>query len=145
MPSEFRLLARSGGIARLKKRSGRQYTLNMTNPLVNYLRAQRKRVGLSQRELAFLLGYASEDAISKHELFQSVPPLIMAFGYQAIFRVPISDLFAGLREAVESAIENQIAEFENKLSDQVGKTKTKPSTADLQKLKWLKARRGSSH
>jgi hypothetical protein len=65
----------------------------------------------------------------------------MAFGYQAIFEVPISELFAGLREAVENSIENQITEFENNLLSRIAKTKTKPSAADLQKLKWLKTRR----
>jgi len=117
----------------------------MRNPLVNYLRPQRKRAGLSQKEIAFLLGYTSPDAVSKHELFESVPPLIMAFGYQAIFRVPLSELFAGLREAVEASIERQFADFERQLFEQARKSpKAKPSAALLHKLEWVKEHLHSS-
>jgi transcriptional regulator with XRE-family HTH domain len=114
----------------------------MRSPLINYLRAQRKRAGLSQNDLAFLLGYTSPDAISKHELFESVPPLMMAFGYQTIFRVPLSDLFAGLREAVELSIEKQFAEFEHQVLEEVRKSRNaQPSIALLHKLEWIKEHR----
>src|SRR5213593_2391827 len=33
----------------------------------NYLHAQRKKAGLSQREVGILLGYADEGAVSRHE------------------------------------------------------------------------------
>jgi len=117
----------------------------MRTPLVNYLRAQRKRAGLSQKEVAFLLGYSQQDAISKHEAFESVPPLIMALGYQAIFRVPLSELFAGLREAVELSIEKQLEEYERGLLTKAQKSRHGgPSQALLHKLEWVKAHRTSS-
>jgi transcriptional regulator with XRE-family HTH domain len=116
----------------------------MRTPLVNYLRAHRKRAGLSQNELAFLLGYGSPDAISKHELFASVPPLIMALAYQTIFQVPLSELFLGLREAVEHSVENQFAEFERKLFAEVRKTESgRSSPALLHKIEWAKKHRAS--
>jgi len=120
----------------------------MRDPLVNYLRAQRKRTGLSQEELASLLGYASKDAISQHELFKSVPPLIMAFGYEVIFQAPMSELFAGLRDAVELSVQKELLEFERKLLKEVQKSRSRrPSAVLLHKLEWLKrhpARRLSS-
>jgi len=95
--------------------------------------------------LAFLLGLTGEDAISKHELFESVPPLITAFGYQTIFQVPVSELFAGLREAVELSIQKQFTEFERKLLEEARKSRNgRPSTALLHKLEWVKRQRASS-
>ena len=112
----------------------------MKNPLVNYLRAHRRRAGLSQREVAWLLGYSSQDAVSKHKLFESIPSLIMAFRYQAIFRVPVSELFAGLCGAIDGSIEKELLEFENKLLHQIGQKAGRPAPALLRKLEWLKER-----
>jgi len=71
----------------------------VTRPkLHNYLRTYRKRAGLSQREMALLLGCRSTDKVSKYECFRRLPALQTAFAYEATFHVPVRELFAGVFE-----------------------------------------------
>ncbi len=111
------------------------------NRLVNYIRARRKSAGLSQRELASILGYRNEGAVSRHELFKSLPPLLMALEYEVIFQVPISELFPGLRETVELAIEKSLEAFEDDLRKQDGAGKARNSAVSTQKREWIRERR----
>jgi len=111
------------------------------NGLVNYVRTRRKHAGLSQRELATILGYCDEGAISRHELFRSVPPLLIALGYEVIFQSSISELFPGLRETIESAIENNLMDFENKLMAKTASASKGQINSLKRKLDWLNERR----
>jgi len=114
------------------------------NRLVNYVRAHRKRAGLSQREVALILGYGDEGVISRHELFRTVPPLLMALGYEAIFRTSVSELFPGLRETIEHAIEVSLVEFERDLRKQEEAAKGSQLAVISRKLEWLAERREAS-
>src|SRR5262245_20561170 len=58
--------------------------LSMVLRLKNYLRYYRRRFGLTQRELAFLLGL-SDSAISRIERNRSQPTLSVALACQALF------------------------------------------------------------
>ena len=111
------------------------------NRLVNYVRARRKRAGLSQRELALILGYRNEGVISRHELFRSVPPLLMALGYEVVFQTSVSELFPGLRETVENVIESSLADFESSLHEQKNRAARSQVPAITRKLEWLNERR----
>ena len=71
-----------------------------TPKLENYLRTYRKRSGLSQREVAFLVGCRNGAQVSRYEKRRRLPPLRTALACEAAFGVPVSVLFAGLREAV---------------------------------------------
>lgn len=73
----------------------------MSRPLPHYLLTHRKRAGLSQRELAFLLGTKSGTKVSRHEQAQREPSLRTALAYAAVYRVPVEDLFPGLALAAE--------------------------------------------
>src|SRR5229473_1003129 len=112
------LLAECTPIATLKGK-GRMSNLITNNAteqrLANYLRVHRRRVGLSQHELGRVLGYQDEGPISRHERFHSMPPLVIALSYEIVFRVPVSEIFAGLRDTVEADIEERLAELENRL------------------------------
>ena len=66
----------------------------------NYLRTIRKRSGLSQDEVAFLIGGHSGGKVSRYEHFNRVPSLQTACAYEVIFGVPVSQLFAGMFEKV---------------------------------------------
>lgn len=110
----------------------------MEGRLGNYVRTHRKRAGLSQRELGLVLGYDNEAAVSRHERLRSLPPLLIALGYEAIFRVPVSEMFAGLHEVVEQAIEGRLAELERNLQH-----RSRRRAAGEHALKWLSERRGS--
>jgi transcriptional regulator with XRE-family HTH domain len=111
------------------------------NRLVNYVRARRKRAGLSQLELAVILGYRNEGVISRHELFRSVPPLLMALGYEVVFQASVSELFPGLRDTVEEAIEGSLAEFESALRKQNNQAPRSQVPVITRKLEWLNERR----
>jgi DNA-binding XRE family transcriptional regulator len=74
---------------------------SMSRPLTQYLLTHRKRAGLSQRELAFLLGSRSGTKVSRHEQERRQPSLRAALAYAAVYRVPVEELFPGLALAAE--------------------------------------------
>lgn len=109
---------------------------NMTHPtLASYLRYHRKRSGLSQREIAQLLGYPDQEPVSRHERSRSVPPLTIALCYQAIFRVPVADLFLGHYENTRRTIEERLAKMEHDLQQRSAKDRDAVMTA--RKLEWM--------
>lgn len=71
-------------------------------PLKNYIRMYRKRLGLNQDELAFLMGdrAAGGSRISRYELFRRTPNLDKALALEIILHAPVGELFAGRRYAV---------------------------------------------
>ena len=75
----------------------------MSAPLPTYLKTYRKRSGLSQDELAFLLGCRSGAKVSRYEQFARQPNLSTVFAYEVIFRASACDLFAGIYRQVERA------------------------------------------
>ncbi len=112
----------------------------MPNPkLNNYLRVCRKRAGLTQREVAFLLGLKARGAISELEKRHRVPLLRTAVTLEAIFGVPVSDLFPGMRLAVDADVEHRIEEFAKLLKAKADKKSDAYKTA--RKLAWLRERR----
>ena len=71
--------------------------------LPNYLRTNRKRLKLSQEEVAFMLGGIGESKgskVSRDESFVREPGLRAALAYEVIYGKPIRELFAGLHEEI---------------------------------------------
>lgn len=79
----------------------------MRHRLPNYVRTYRKRTGLTQDEIAFLLGCRDGSRVSKYESFVRNPNLETALAYKAVFRAPVCELFAGLDQKVEAAVHNR--------------------------------------
>jgi transcriptional regulator with XRE-family HTH domain len=104
-----------------------------------YLRFLRKKSGLSQRQLADILGSVSANQISRHERFAAPPSLLTALGYQVVFQCTVSEIFPGLYHAVESAIADHLRELEQDLGNSAAKGRTAASIARL--LEWLSERR----
>lgn len=69
--------------------------------LDNYLRTFRKRVGLSQRDVAFLLGCQDDGVVSRYERGARRPSLRTLLAYGVILGAPLDELFAGTRQKVE--------------------------------------------
>jgi transcriptional regulator with XRE-family HTH domain len=111
----------------------------MSAHLGNYIRAHRKQAGLNQRELARVLGYDHEGPVSRHERLRSLPPLLIAIGYSVVFGRPVSELFAGLSEVVEQAVEERLSELELELKESAAKSSRKVTAT--KKLVWLSDRR----
>lgn len=76
--------------------------------LPNYLRTYRKKLGLSQREMAILLGETSGkrtgNTLGRYENGSRLPGLESALGLELILGVPVRELFAGLAEDVAADI-----------------------------------------
>jgi DNA-binding XRE family transcriptional regulator len=107
--------------------------------LLSHIRIHRKKSGLSQRELAYVLGYASDSQVIQHERAIIVPEFLMALAYEALLQVPVSDLFPGFSQAVADAVETRLAELERTLQKKNAKGRNARATA--RKLEWIIARR----
>jgi DNA-binding XRE family transcriptional regulator len=105
----------------------------------NHIRRHRKKSGLSQQELGLILGYAHEGAVSRHEQSVTIPPLLTAIAYEAVFHVPIAKLFPGLQMAVDQAVDRRLGELEAELQNKLKKSRRTRLVA--QKLAWLDERR----
>ena len=67
----------------------------------------RKRSGLTQEEVAFLLGCQTGAQLSRYENVAREPSLATAFACQAIYRVPAHELFPGVYTVVESQVKRR--------------------------------------
>ena len=99
------------------------------------MRTRRKLSGLTQREVAYLLGSDSPSAVSKHERTGAIPSLPIALGYEIIFGEPISVLFNHVYALIEGAIERRSAELEDRLGKKSAKGERAALTA--KKLEFL--------
>jgi transcriptional regulator with XRE-family HTH domain len=70
----------------------------------NYLRSNRKRLALSQEEVAFLLGTQSGAKVCRYERFVRQPSLETALAFEVIFQRPASELFGGLYQKVQQEV-----------------------------------------
>jgi transcriptional regulator with XRE-family HTH domain len=67
----------------------------------------RKRAGLSQDEVAYLLGCGHGAKVSRYERFNREPSLRTALAYEVIFQVPVRELFAGIYEQSRRDVERR--------------------------------------
>jgi hypothetical protein len=82
----------------------------MASPqLSNYLRAHRKRIALSQDEVAFLMGDGNGAKVCQHECFVREPSLRAILAYEAIYQKPGRDLFVGLYVKIEQEVTSRAA------------------------------------
>jgi hypothetical protein len=70
----------------------------------NYLTANRKRLALSQDEVAFLLGNEIGEKVCRHERFLQVPELETILAYEVIYQRPIRELFGGLFQKIQTEV-----------------------------------------
>lgn len=108
------------------------------NSRETYLRTFRKKSGLSQQEVALLLGYADKGQVSRHERGVRTPTLFAALGYETIYRVPVSVIFASTHATAVHLLEKRIAELKKHLGRRSGKGPGARVTAH--KIEWLTTR-----
>src|SRR5688500_16426610 len=102
--------------------------------LENYLRAFRKRTGLSQDDLAFLLiGLPSGTLVSRYEHGQRKPPLKTLLAYEVLFDTGSNELFAGVFNKMEQTVLKRVDELILRLKAE------KKKGLSSQKLKALEA------
>ena len=87
---------------------------------MSYLRTHRKRGGLTQDEMAFLLGCQSGTKISRFERLARRPNLETALACQVVFGVPARELFPGLFAEVEKTVSGRARLLSERLQAQRG-------------------------
>ncbi len=86
-----------------------------SHKLPNYIRHHRKRLGLSQEDVAFLLGWNGSAQTSRYEHFCRIPTLRTALALSYIFQASIDQLFSGEKEEVEEAVSKRAQILEEQL------------------------------
>jgi len=103
--------------------------------LSNYLRAYRKRAGLTQRDVALLLGNSDGAQLSRYEKQHRIPPLETAIAFEVIYKAPVAELFAGLHDSVAAAVRKRTHEFALKCQEE-----SVSDNITSSKLRWLAER-----
>ena len=89
----------------------------MTRSLPNYIRMYRKRLHLSQRDVAALLGGTTASMVARHEKGERSPSLETALAYAAVFNTDVRELFAGLFEDQMDLVRAQAEELAEMLRE----------------------------
>lgn len=76
----------------------------MSKQLDSYLKTHRKRAGLTQQDVAILLGYANSAAISRLERRQQAVSLPTALGYHIVLDQPLVELVPGVFREIDTAV-----------------------------------------
>jgi transcriptional regulator with XRE-family HTH domain len=82
-----------------------------TKNSLSYLRSYRLRWGLSQGELAYLLGWRTEGIISRLEKKKRPPSAKMLIGCYILFGTRAAELFPGLFNGVEADVMKRVWEL----------------------------------
>jgi transcriptional regulator with XRE-family HTH domain len=101
--------------------------------LPNYLRACRKSSGLSQEEIAFLLGFHSSH-ISRYERFRRTPGFKTALAFEVIFKTSVRVLFAGDHHTIEKAVRRRAKRLAMRLKTECPNHLTNRKLALLEKI-----------
>src|ERR1700704_120829 len=102
----------------------------MERILKTYLRTLRRRWGLTQRELAFLIGAKSGTIISRLERLKRIPNLPAALACLIVFDGTPSDVFPGIFTEIEEGVLRRATELYETLQGD-------PSKATRAKLDFL--------
>ena len=86
--------------ARSRRTQLRRLSLMPDHKLPHYLRSHRMRLGLSQAELAFLLGCRSGAKVSRYERFVRRPNVEAMFACAVVFGKCAREIFPGMFEIV---------------------------------------------
>lgn len=73
-----------------------------TRKLKNYLRTFRRRTGLTQEEMAYLLGSDCGSKVSRYERRLRQPGVETVFAYEVISGQPAKELFVGDYQVVKT-------------------------------------------
>ncbi len=108
--------------------------------LANYLRSYRRKSGLSQREVALLLGWKHGEQLSRYEKRHRLPTLRVALACEAVFDIPVAKLFAGARDAIVRETKARVETLRADLEKTSGQGKHARLTT--RKLSWLSEHHG---
>jgi len=101
----------------------------MSRPLSTYLLSLRKRSGLSQSDLAMLLGIDGS-ALCKFESLSRRPTIELAVGVEVIFGHPTKEVFPAFYGEIEKAVVDRACRLR-------GRYTARPKPATSTKLRTL--------
>jgi transcriptional regulator with XRE-family HTH domain len=97
-----------------------------TRKPVNYLRSYRLRWGLSQGELANLLGWTGAEVVSRIEKKQRPPTLKLVIACFILFGAPAAELFPDISASIDTDVMARVWEMYEKIQGNPSrKTKVK--------------------
>jgi transcriptional regulator with XRE-family HTH domain len=105
----------------------------VNHKLPNYIPARRKTSGLSQEEIAFLLGFDSSH-ISRYERFRRTPGFRIAIAFEVIFKTSIRLLFLGDYHTIENAIRRRAKHLARRLKNQTPNHLTDRKLVHLERI-----------
>ncbi|CAH1903570.1 Helix-turn-helix protein [Candidatus Nitrotoga sp. HW29] len=88
-----------------------------SNSTLCYLRMHRRNWGLTQKELAGLVGTVSSVQISRYENSKRAPKIEVALACQSIFGVPPSIMFPDAYALVEEEVMRNMYQMDQALSN----------------------------
>lgn len=103
------------------------------NKLADYLKAYRKRSGLSQEELAFLFGAETDSIVWLYEHGIRTPGLKNLVTYEYIFQVSSRELFAGIYEKVGKDTDARVKKLLTRIN------RKSPTSGSSRKIVFLNA------
>lgn len=83
-----------------------------------YVRAHRRRWGLTQRELGWLVGLSSRTAVSRIEMSKRKPTTETVIACAIVFDLPLDAIFPGLHEEIERGVFRRATELREQLGNQ---------------------------
>ena len=104
----------------------------MVQHQTNYLRLHRRKRGLTQEELAYLLGYQSGAKISRLEQAESAQVLSLGFTFELLFGVDAREIYPALYDAVRQTVSQRLRELGIRLQA------TRPTQKTIIKRRLLK-------
>jgi transcriptional regulator with XRE-family HTH domain len=94
----------------------------MDHRIKSYVRPLLRRWGLTQKELAFLIGSGSAGVISRIEGFKRAPSLAATFAFVVFFDMPPKELFPELHARVRDAVLGRAYELYESLQGNPSRT-----------------------
>ena len=86
-----------------------------------FVRSHRRKWGLTQVELARLVGLSSRSAVSRIERAERVPTTATIIACGIIFGIAASDLFPSLHEEIGETVQLAVTALQEELADQSDK------------------------
>jgi transcriptional regulator with XRE-family HTH domain len=116
----FPILPRPQGLNDNVFRAAKGFCLMARNPmakkrLASYLRTERKRAGLTQKEIAFLVGAKNRAQISRFERLRRLPTTETLLAFMIVFRKNPADLIPGLYDRLLKLVRLRASELHEEL------------------------------
>src|SRR6266542_6117949 len=110
--------------------------MNTPSSKPNLMRVLRRRLGLTQKELAFLVGYESDSQVSRIENGSRIPHLAEVLVVELVFGVPAVTVFPQIRQAVGPRIRSRAQALlrEVEKSSLAGTPRISYKTAQLERV-----------